>query len=90
MRKLRSIDAVFFCVVSHLRGQWSVCHAIAAQLVRDTLSGGAARSQKTLEDAFSCFAISLFLQIDIDDLAILIDSAPQVVLLSTDFYEHFV
>jgi hypothetical protein len=47
-----------------------------------------------LEEAFGRLGISSFLQIYIDDFAILIDSAPKVMLFALlrteDLHEHFI
>ena len=90
MGKFCSIVGVLFCVVSRLQEQCSVCYTIAPQFIGDDFSRDAARFEKTLEETSGCFAISPFLQINIDDLAILIDSAPQLVLFASDLHEHFV
>ena len=90
MRKFCSIVGVLVRVVPCFRDQFSVCYAIAPQFVRDDLSGYAARLKKTLEETFGCLGISSFLQIDIDDFAILIDRPPKVMLFGPNLYEHFV
>ncbi len=43
-----------------------------------------------MEESFCCFRISSFLQIDIYDFTILVNSAPKVVLLTSNLDEHFV
>jgi len=43
-----------------------------------------------LEETLCCNGVSSFLQIDIHDFAILINSSPEVVLFASDLDEHFV
>ncbi len=63
---------------------------VAAQFVCDNLSRYATCFNKASEETFRCFRISSFLQIDINDFTILINSAPEVVLFASNLYEHFV
>ncbi len=65
-------------------------HAIAAEFVGDDLSRHTTRFKKSLEETFCCFRVSSFLQIDINDFTILINSAPEEMLFATNLYEHFV
>jgi hypothetical protein len=43
-----------------------------------------------LEESFCCFRVSSFFQIDIYDFAVLVNSAPKVMLFAADLCEHFV
>ena len=42
------------------------------------------------QESLCCFRVSSFLQRDINDLAILINGSPKVVLFASDLDEHFV
>ena len=66
-------------------------HAIATQLIGHYLPRFASMtSQQAPEETFSRSPIPLGLQIDINHFAILINSSPQIVLLTVDPYEDFV
>ena len=65
-------------------------HSVASQFVRDYLSGYAARFEHSLEKPFGGFTISELLQIDINHLAILINSPPEIVLFAVDLHEHLI
>jgi hypothetical protein len=65
--------------------------AIAFQLVRYDRSWFLPmRLQQTFEEPFGCFAVTATLKKHIDNLAILIDSPPQIVLHMSNLNEHFV
>ena len=66
-------------------------HAIATQLVGHYVPRFASMtSQQAPEEPFSRSPIPPGLRIDINHLAILINSSPQIVLLTVDPYEDFV
>ena len=67
-----------------------MCDAITPQFVCNDLSGYTAGFKETLEETFRRVGVSSLLQIYVDDLAILINRSPKVVLLATDLHEHFV
>jgi hypothetical protein len=48
------------------------------------------RLQQPFEEPFGCFAVTATLKKHIDDLTILIDSSPQIVLDTTDLDENLV
>jgi hypothetical protein len=71
--------------------QFPMRGAIAFQLVRyDHPWFLPMRLQQTFEEPFGCFAVTATLKKHIDDLAILIDSPPQVMLHIPNLNEHFV
>ena len=91
MRLLSPIILILLSAVYHIRHQFSMRHTIAAQLVRHNLPGFSTMTlQKTLEKPLRCGTITLSLQIDIHHLTILIDSPPQIMLLTVDLDEDFV
>ena len=66
-------------------------NTITAQFIRHDLPGFAAIiPYQPFEEALSRSSVPLSLKADINHLAILINSAPQVVLLTIDLHEHFV
>ena len=66
-------------------------NTITAQFIRHDLPGFAAIiPYQPFEEALSRSSVPLSLKADINRLAILINSAPQVVLLTIDLHEYFV
>jgi hypothetical protein len=91
MRVFSSIIGTLIHQVKRLRHQLLVGHRIAAQLVRDNLSGPTVmRLQQAPEEAFRRLSIAPGLQINICNVAILVDRPPKIVLLAVDLYEHLV
>ena len=71
--------------------QFPIRDAIAFQFVRYDRSWFLLmRLQQTFEEPFGCFAVTATLKKNIDDLAILIDSPPQIMLHTPNLNEHFV
>jgi hypothetical protein len=67
-----------------------VRNTIAAQFVCNNLPWHTARPKKTPKETFGGVCIPSFLQININNLAILINWAPKVVLLAADLDEYLV
>jgi hypothetical protein len=77
MRLLCPIVRVPRIVVNGLRDHFSMGNAITAQLIRHDLSGfTTVTAQWPFEEAFSCCAITLCLEKNINDFAILIHRPP--------------
>ena len=68
-----------------------MCDSITTQFVGNDLPRRAAIvSYKAPEETFRRGSITLCLQVDINHLAILVNSTPQVMLLAVDLYEDFI
>ena len=68
-----------------------MCHSITTQFVGNDFPGFAAIvSYKAPEESLRCCAIPLCLQVDINHLAILVNSTPQLMLLTVDLNEDFI
>jgi hypothetical protein len=68
-----------------------MCDAVASQFVGHYLPGFTTMCfQYTSEESLSCFAVTSTFQKDIDDLSILIDSSPQVVLYTANLHKDFI
>jgi hypothetical protein len=66
-------------------------NTITAQLIRHDLSGFTTMaSHQSLEEPHCCCSISLCLEKHIYYFAILINSSPEIMLLTIDLYEHFI
>ena len=66
-------------------------NAITPQFIGNYLSGFTAMaSQQTLKESLSSSTITLRLQIHINNLTILIDCSPQVVLFAIHLYKDFI
>jgi hypothetical protein len=48
------------------------------------------RSKNSFEESLRCCAIALFLQIHVDDIAILVYCSPEIVLYALNLDEHFI
>ena len=76
--------------MTHIGQDSSLSDAIAAQPVRDEASWLVPKAaQQLLEDPLASGAISPLLHQNIQDDAMLINGAPQVVLHASDADEHF-
>ena len=77
--------------MNYIWHQLSMRNTITTQLVSHDLPGLAAMaSQQPFEEAFRRRTITPGLEKDINDIAILIHSPPEVVLLAVDPHEDFV
>ncbi len=77
MGKFCPVISILTCIVNRIRDEVSMCDPIASQLVRHYLSGFHSMClQQPFEEALSGLAVASTLQKNIDDFAILIDSAP--------------
>ena len=91
MRKLCSVIGILACIMNSLRDELSMCNAIAPQLVCHNLSRFAmVIFQQSLEETHSSRAVTTGLQKHIDNLAILVNSPPQVLLFAPYLHKHFV
>jgi hypothetical protein len=91
MRILGAIVQVPARPMTHIGQDSSLSDAMAAQPVRDEASWLVPKAaQQLLEEPLGSGAISSLLHQNIQDDAMLIDGAPQVVLHASDADEHFV
>jgi hypothetical protein len=91
MRLLRPIVRVTISNMDRFKKQRLMSNTITSQFVSHNIAGFASTTaQQSLEKAFSCCAITLSLQKDINDLTILINSPPEIVLLAVNLYEDLV
>ena len=91
MRLLSPIILILLSTVYRLGYQFTMCNAITPQFICHDFPGLAAIvSYKAPEETFRCGSITLCLQVDINHLAILVNSTPQVMLLAVDLYEDFI
>ena len=78
-------------IVRYCRHDLTMGDAIALELVRDQAIGPLSLSSQQLEEeASSCTAIPARLHQNVDDIAILIDSSPEILLPASDLHEHLV
>ncbi len=64
---------------------------VASQLVRHYLPRFHSMCfQKSFEETLSGFTVTSTLQQDVDNLSILVDSSPQVVLYTVNFHKYFI
>jgi hypothetical protein len=88
---LRSIVLVSAGVVDDGRHDRSLRRGITPQLVRDQPPRPASLTlQQLTEEAFSRTPIATRLDEDVDHVAILVNSTPEIVLLTPDVYEEFI
>jgi hypothetical protein len=88
---LRSIVRILRRIVDDLGHQFPMGDTITAQFIGHDLSGLTAMwPEQPPEEAFGCSAISLGLEIYINDFTVLIYSAPKIVLLAIYLYEYFI
>ena len=77
-----------------MNGLWdhfSMCHAVASQFVSHDLSWIIPMGPlQTPEETFRSSTIPTRLQININDVAILINRLPQIILFTTDLHEDFI
>ena len=91
MRKLCPVIGILRCIVHRVGDQFSMCNAVASQLIRDDLSGLAAIfSEQPFEEPLGCCTVTSHLQKHIDHLSVLIHGSPQVLLPTLDLHEHFI
>lgn len=91
MRNLGSVICILACIVNRVWDELSMCGAIAFQLIGHYFPGFIIMIlQQALEKALGRLAVASCLQKPIDHLSVLINSSPQVLLLTLDFHEHFV
>ena len=71
--------------------QFPMSNAVASQLIRYDLAWPIPVTfEQSSEEALGRFAVSARLHEHINDFAILIDRAPQILLLTLDLHEHLV
>jgi hypothetical protein len=91
MRLLCPIVLILLSTVDRFRYEFTMCDTITTQFVRHDLPVlTTMTSQQPLEEAFCCDSISSCLQKHINNLTILIDCAPQIMLLTIYLDEHFI
>ncbi len=91
MRNLGSVICILACVVNRVWDELSMCDAIASQLIGHYFPGIIMMIlQQAFEKALGRLAVASCLQNHIDHLSVLINSSPQVLLLTLDLHEHFV
>jgi len=91
VRKLCPVIGILAGIVNALRNEFSMRNSIASQLVCHNLSRFAMMLfQQSLEETRSSCSITTCLEKDIDHLAILVNSPPQVLLFAIYFHKHFV
>jgi hypothetical protein len=90
MRLLSPIILILFGAMNHFRHQLPVSDSITTKLIGNDLTRfTTAASRQAFEEFLCSSAITLCLKININDLTVAIDSAPQVMLLTVDFDEDF-
>ena len=91
MRLFRSIILIRLNAVDRARNQFLVSDTVTSQFIGHHFPGFAAIvSYKAPEESLRCCAIPLCLQVDINHLAILVNSTPQLMLLTVDLNEDFI
>lgn len=91
VRDLRSVVAPAILNVPHARQKLSSSRSIAAQLVgSDHVRHVAQTLEQLAEEALSRPLVSALVHQDVEDIAVLIDCAPQVTTLAIDADEDFV
>ena len=91
MRLLCPIIRVPSCAMDSIRHQLTMCHTVASQLVRHDLSWLATITPyKLFKEALCGCSISASLQINSYHFSILINSGPQIFLLTIDLYENLI
>jgi hypothetical protein len=90
MRKFGSVIGILLSIVPDIWGYRTMRYSIAAQFVCNNLPGHTAGPKKTSKETFGGLSIPSFLQININNLAILINCTPKVVLLAVDLHENLV
>ena len=88
--KLCPVIGILDCIVKGRRDEFSMRNVIASQLVRQNLSRFAmVIFQQSLEETLSSRSVTTRLEKHIDHLAILVNSAPQVLLFTTYLQKKF-
>ena len=91
MREFRAIVLVLPRAVHHGRHRDAVRRGVATELVRDQPTRGPTLSlQQLAKEARSRPAIASRLHEDVDDVAVLVHGAPQILLPPLDLHEHLV
>src|SRR5262249_3244476 len=91
MRDFSAIVSVAASVVGHMRQHRSECGSITLQLVSDDPKWFFALvSQQSLKESLGCTPIPMRLNENVDDVAVLIDGTPKVLLLAVDSHEQLV
>jgi hypothetical protein len=85
------IILILLRTVDRVRNQFPVSDTVTSQFIGHDFPGFAAIvSYKAPEESLRCCAIPLCLQVDINHLAILVNSTPQLMLLTVDLNEDFI
>ncbi len=91
MRDLGAVVRVPICAVDHGRHHRTACGLVAAELVPDQPSWDTALAfQEFPEESHGCLPIPSRLHEDVDDVAVLVHSAPQILLATLHRDEQFV
>ena len=91
MRKLCPVIGILRCVVDRVGDQFSMCNAVAPQLIRHYLPGFTMmRLQQTPEEALGGRTVTADLKKHIDHLPALIHGSPQVLPTALDLHEHLI
>ena len=91
VRKLCPVISIPGCIVKGFRDEFSIRNAIASQLVRHNLSRFSLMIfQQSPEETLSSSPVTTRLEKHINDLTILVNSPPQVLLLTTCLYKNLV
>ena len=91
MRNLGAIIGILLDVVAYLRQHSSLRCAVTFQFVGDhSERPRALTTHQSANESLGCALIAARLQQNIDDVSILIDRTPEVVLLAIDSDEQFV
>lgn len=90
MRDLGSVICILACIVNRVWDEFSMCDAIASQLIGHYFPGFIMMIlQQAFEKALGGLAVASCLQKHINHLSVLINSSPQVLLLTLDLHEYF-
>ena len=91
VRKLCPVISILGCIMNGFRDEFSMRNTIASQLVRHNLSRlTMVIFQQSPEETLSSRSVATRLEKHIDHLAILVNSPPQVLLLTTNLHKYFV
>src|SRR4051794_14944392 len=73
----------------HLGQDIAVCHAVAAQAISDEAPWLILQpSEQAFEEALGCRGVPAILDQDIEDNAVLVHRAPEIMELAIDLQEH--
>jgi len=91
MRLLSPIIRVLAAVMNNFWYQLTMCNSIAPQFISHNLPGlTLVTADQPLEETPSCSAIPFGLQAHINNLPILVNGSPQIMLLAVYFHEDFI